>query len=206
MPYNHTKLEERLKVCDLKLHALFTDNEINELIRQKIKAIETYYNLSYTKATTAKTIDAIAKSYELFIEQLEKVKKGELSSELALKQIENSIQSRKMNTVFYNLAKACELIFWKATTFSLYTGILGIALPLLIVQPLLGVAVAITIGGAMLAAAYKGLKCFSEFKSLNRHSAEYTNEASLVSFFNPVCKENYSDHEDELVYELLLVK
>lgn len=202
MPYNHKELEQRLSICDEKLSNLFTDKELDEQFKQKINAVKAYYNRSYAKAMTTKTVEAIAASYELFVEQLNKVKKGELLPKDALEQIESIIQSRKINVIFYNLAKACELIFWKATTFSLYAGIFGVALPVLIVQPVLGIAVGITMVGALLAAAYKSLKCYAEFKSLSRHNTEYTHEASLVSFFNPAPQEKSSLNNEEDTLDL----
>ncbi|KTC83638.1 DUF5638 domain-containing protein [Legionella cincinnatiensis] len=186
MPYNHRILEQRLITCDDQLSALFaTEKELDDKIKQQIKAVQDYYNLSYTKATSAKTVEAIAKSYESFVALLTKVKNKEMPPKEAIDALINTSQSRKVNILFNNLTKACELLFWSATAFSLYMGIFGIALPVLVIQPVLGVAVSITIVGAMLAAAYKALSCFTEFKSLSRHDTEHTNEASLVSFFKP---------------------
>ncbi|KTD40383.1 DUF5638 domain-containing protein [Legionella parisiensis] len=186
MPLNHTKLERRLSACDKALNALFADQLFSEKIQQQIKAVQDYYNLSYTKTNSAKKAEEIAASYELFLDQLTRVKHRQLNIKEASEKISNSCESRKIGVLFHNLAKACEVMFYAATAFSLYAGIFGIALPVLIVQPALGVAVGITIVGAMIAAAYKALSCFTEFKSFSRHDTEYTNELSLVSFFKPM--------------------
>ncbi|WP_454781950.1 DUF5638 domain-containing protein [Legionella sp. WA2022007384] len=200
MPFNHTKFEKRLRACDKKLHALFANAEIDEKIQSQIKAVKKYYNLSYTKATSAKKVEEIVASYGLFVDQLTKVKSGELNPKAALEHIGSACESRKIGVLFHNLAKACELMFYAATAFSLYAGIFGIALPVLIVQPVLGVAVGITIVGAMLGAIHKAGNCLTEFRSLSRHDTEYTNEISLVSFFKPVHqeKENSSTNDEEL--------
>ena len=189
MPFNHTKFEKRLRAYDEKLHALFANAEIDQKIQSQIKAVKKYYNLSYTKATSAKKVEEIVSSYGLFVDQLTKVKSGELNPKAASEQIGSACESRKIGVLFHNLAKACELMFYAATAFSLYAGIFGIALPVLIVQPVLGVAVGITIVGAMLGAIHKAGTCLTEFRSLSRHDTEYTNEISLVSFFKPVNKE-----------------
>ncbi|HBD7397745.1 DUF5638 domain-containing protein [Legionella longbeachae] len=195
MPYNHKILEQRLSTCDDQLSALFiTEKELDDKIKQQIKAVQEYYNLSYTKATSAKTVEAIANSYESFVALLTKVKNKTMPPKEAMDALINTSQSRKVNVLFSNLTKACELLFWSSTAFSLYMGIFGIALPVLVIQPLLGVAVGITIVGAMLAAAYKALSCFTEFKSLSRHDTEYTNEANLVSFFKPIHQEREKIH------------
>ncbi|KTD00404.1 DUF5638 domain-containing protein [Fluoribacter gormanii] len=199
MPFNHRKLELRLNTCDKRLRALFANAEIGLKLEQQIKAVQNYYNLSYTKATSAKRVEEIAASYELFIEQLTDVKNGDMTPKEASERIGSACESRKIGVLFHNLTKACELMFYAATAFSLYAGIFGIALPVLIVQPVLGVAVGITIVGAMLAATYKAVACLTEFRSLSRHDTEYTNELSLVSFFKPKLqeKENINSIEDE---------
>ncbi|HHF7366747.1 TPA: DUF5638 domain-containing protein [Legionella bozemanae] len=202
MPLNHTKLERRLSACDEALNALFANQQkqIGVKIQQQIKSVQNYYNLSYTKTNSAKKAEEIAASYELFIDQLTKAKNRQLNTKEASEKISNSCESRKIGVLFHNLAKACELMFYAATAFSLYAGIFGIALPVLIVQPVLGVAVGITIVGAMIAAAYKALSCFTEFKSFSRHDIEYTNELSLVSFFNPKpqpIKEDLQENEED---------
>ncbi|WP_392536460.1 DUF5638 domain-containing protein [Legionella sp. 227] len=185
MPVNHSKFELRLNTCDQELQALFDDVQIGEKMQQKIDAVKNYYNLSYTKAISPKKVEAIVSSYETFIKQLDQVKKGNLPPKKALETVGSGCESRKIGVLFHNLAKACELMFYAATAFSLYAGIFGIALPVLIVQPVLGVAVGITIVGGMLAAAYKALSCFTEFRSFSRHDAEYTNESGLIRFFKP---------------------
>ncbi|HHT0592117.1 TPA: DUF5638 domain-containing protein [Legionella anisa] len=202
MPLNQRKLERRLETCDEALRALFADQDVGDKINKQIIDVQEYYNLSYTKTSSAKKAEKIAASYELFIDQLTKVKNKQLNPKEASEKISNSCESRKIGVIFHNLAKACELMFYAATAFSLYAGIFGIALPVLIVQPVLGVAVGITIVGAMIAAAYKALSCFTEFKSFSRHDAEYTNELSLVSFFKPIPRQIKDDRqhneEDEL--------
>lgn len=185
MPYNHRKMELSLEACDKKLAALFPGNEKNPILGQKIKSIQNYYNMSYNRASTEKTILSITKSYELLIEQLTQIKKGRLTPPEVLKEIENTIQFRKMHIVFHDLIKICEATFWGATAFSLFAGIFGIALPLLIIQPILGIPVSITIIGSLLATGAKCLSCLGELKTFSRHNAEYKQETSLISFFKP---------------------
>lgn len=190
MPYFHSTLEQRLSTCDHKLEALFeSDTPLDEQVRQQINEVKRYYNRSYIKATSAKTVEAIAASYESFVNQLTQVKNGNMTTKEATESLLSNSQSRKLNVLFHNLCKACELLFWSATAFSLYMGIYGLVLPVLIIQPYVGVAVGITIVGALLASVYKALSCVTEFKSLNRHNTEHTNEVNLVYFFQPLRKE-----------------
>lgn len=195
MPYNHTQLERILNDCDKRLDTLLkNEKEIDSnTIKQRIEEVKNYYCLSYKKAkpASAETIETIVTNYNSFVKDLEELY-NETSIEIkklmeaqALENVTNINQSRKFQVVKNNFAKICELLYWAATAFSLCAGIFGIALPVLNIQPALGVALSITIGGAMLAAGYKALSCLSEFrsKSLSRHNTEETNETELVSFF-----------------------
>lgn len=74
MPLNQRKLERRLETCDEALQALFADQDVGEKINKQIIDVQEYYNLSYTKTNSAKKAEKIAASYELFIDQLTKVK------------------------------------------------------------------------------------------------------------------------------------
>ncbi|KTD71060.1 hypothetical protein Lste_0384 [Legionella steelei] len=185
MPVNHSKFEPRLSNCDKELQKIFDGLQVDGKLQWQIDQVKDYYNLSYTKAVSEKRITEILISYELFIARLKQVKNGVIKPKELIDETGSACESRKISILFHNLTKACELMFYAATAFSLYAGIFGIALPVLIVQPVLGVAVGITIVGGLLAAAYKALSCFTEFRSFSRHDAEYTNEVSLISFFKP---------------------
>ncbi|AUH72941.1 DUF5638 domain-containing protein [Legionella sainthelensi] len=196
--YN-SDIEKRLKKCDKKLRTLFQDYmKTHQLMSQTIQAIEQYYNTSYRKATRTKTIEQIASSYELLVDNLTQIKNSRLSPDMALKQIGRDINSRKRNVIFHDVAKAAESLFWAATATTLYAAVFGIALPILIVQPVLGVAVGVTIIGAMLTAAYKSFACLTEFKSYSRHSLEYEHETNLVSFFSKTSKRIQNMECDEI--------
>jgi hypothetical protein len=201
MPYNHRELEHRLKKCREDLNSLLEEHSNTQLVKAKIKSVDAYYNLSYAKASKASTVEQIVRDYEALVKNLAQVKNGNLKPELVLNQISSATNSRKRDVVFHDLAKVCESIFWAATAFSLYAAIWGIALPVLVVQPVLGVAVAVTVVGAMLKAAHNSLSCLSEMRSFGRHSAENDDEARLVSsFFKPKEKTHREEHvlEDEL--------
>lgn len=187
MPYNHSKLEQRLRRCDRKLFNLFlAQEELTPELKRTIKAVEEYYNLSYTKAYSKKTIEQIAQSYELFVNQLTLVKKGALNSDNLLNSMKQETSNRKMRGHFYNLAKACECMFWSALTFSLLSLVFGVVLPTLILgSAIIGLALGITVIGAMFHTAYKAASCLTQFKSVSRHRDEYNHEVALISFFKP---------------------
>ena len=74
-------------------------------------------------------------------------------------------------------------MFWASTALALYASVYLIALPMLIVQPVLGIAMGITIGGFFLKSAINCVSCCTEFKGFGRHSAEYEHERMLFKFF-----------------------
>ncbi|MGL5741164.1 MAG: DUF5638 domain-containing protein [Legionella sp.] len=204
MPYNHRRIELRLRALDKRLQALFADQEqldiqIRTKIKRQIKEIQEYYNLSYEKASSAKRVVQILNSYNSFINQLEAVKRGDLDAKSAIENIGSATESRKINVLLHNLCKAAEAVFWAATALTLAASIFGIALPMLIVQPALGVAVGITIVGAMLYTGYKCLSALTEFRAMSRHDSEYNSEVGLISsFFKPPRKEPQHEMNEPL--------
>ncbi|EHL32896.1 DUF5638 domain-containing protein [Legionella drancourtii] len=200
MPFNHTKLEKRLSDCDEKLSALFNDVEISDAIKKHIQEVQTYYNLSYTKAQKGKTAEAIVTTYEEYVIHLENVKNGtywyttgRYTYEETLKSFNDAKaamdyanDSRTIDAVKHNLANICALMFWASTALALYASVYLIALPMLIVQTALGIAMGITIGGFFLKSAANCIECFTGFKGFGRHSAEYEHENQLLNFlFKP---------------------
>ncbi len=200
MPFNHTKLEARLSKCDEKLNKLFNGFEISDAVKKHIQEVQDYYNLSYTKAQKNTTAEAIVTTYEEYVIHLENVKNGtywyttgqnnyEETQKLlddAKAAMNYANDSRNIGTVKHNLVNICALMFWASTALALYAAVYLIALPMLIVQIFLGIAMGITLGGFFLKSAANCIECFTEFKGFGRHSAEYEHERQLLNFlFKP---------------------
>ena len=199
MPLNYTKLEKRLNDCDNKLSALFTKHPENEALQRQVKAVQHYYNLSYAKAKKDKTITKIINSYELYVQQLKMVKNNPLVSGKILKTINNANDARKIAVIFFDLAKAAESLFWVATGISLYASVFVIAIPMLIVQTPLGIALSIVIAGLLIKAVANCIQCMSEFRSYKRHQTEYVHEVNLLSFFKSEVKQDKPPVEKEVI-------
>lgn len=177
------KLERPLGNYDTQLNDLFKEYNPNPTLLKQIKEVQDYYDLSYEKAKSKKTMKAIADSYGTFIDKLALVQQGDLSREEMINTINEANYSRKISILIHNLIKACELIFWIAASVSLYASIFAIALPVLVVQPPLGIAITVAIGGLILKAAASCIQSLTEFRGFGRHDTEYSHEVSLVSFF-----------------------
>lgn len=103
-------LEVRLVNCRDKLLQLYTVHEHAPSLLQQLKDVDAYYNSSFNKSTYfPKTI---VESYELFVDNLLKVKNGQLSADEALQKIQDILFERKLGIVFYNIAKVLEMAFW----------------------------------------------------------------------------------------------
>ncbi|MGC1183402.1 DUF5638 domain-containing protein [Legionella sp.] len=196
MPLNYTNLEKRLIENDQKLSNLFTGVKLNESLLKHIADIKNYYNISYTKAKESKTIEAIIKDYENFVDHLKILKSNSgvtnVSYERRLEaynkatdSIRHARNSKKLAIIKYDLAQACKLTFWAASAISLYASIFLIALPMVIFQPVIGLSMSISIGGLLLMTALKCTQCIREFKTLGRHDIEYRDEIELFGLFKP---------------------
>jgi hypothetical protein len=203
MPLNHTKLEKRLSDCDEKLTTLETELKkisTSEEVKRYFNEIKNYYNLSYNKAKKNQTAEAVVKTYEEYTIHLENVKDGSAwytTGRYSFKEASNSLEkasdaivyandARKLGIIRHNLANICALMFWASAALALYASVYLIAMPMLLVYPVLGYAMGITIGGFFLQSAIKAFSCCFEFKGFTRHSAEYEHERKLLSlFFKP---------------------
>lgn len=193
MPYNRTRMELRLSRCDENLSKLFAiiviDEVIGPTLQSQIKAVQEYYNTSYQKAKDTPKVENIISRYEEYIKLLTKVNEGKSTAEEVLdvlkkdvlKKISYNRDSRKIDVIFSNLAKACELLFWAAAAITLFSSIFMIALPIVIVQPPLGIAIMIAVGGLLLKSAINCFNCFREFRTLGRHRDEYLAENKLLN-------------------------
>lgn len=200
MPLNHTLSERRLSDCDAKLSALFADTDISEALQKHIKAVQEYYNTSYVKAKKNKTVEEIIVSYEFYVEQLSKIKSGELPHPDMLDAINHANDARRIDVILANLAKTAELIFWASTVGTLFTSIFLIALPMLLLQTPVGILVSLTMGGLLIATTVNSIKCLTEFRSFGRHDDEYRHETSLLSFFKPAS--NHHPIPEEMTEEV----
>ncbi len=197
MPLYYTAHEQALKKLDRKLLALFKKEiTINPALKNNVNAVIEYYRLSYKKAAKEKTIQAILGSYQDFIAEIESVKmnvancKPDSKNEEALKNINAAFAkiserctNRQLDVALLNLAKACEIVFWLATAVTLYASFFLISIPMLLVQPPLGIITGIATLGLFGGVLSNCIRCMTEFRSLTRHRNEYSHEKSLLETF-----------------------
>ncbi len=193
MPLFDTDLEPLLKTCDDQIAALITDlQEIqlgaNEAKRQ-LDEVKKYFHLSLFKTNGCNEAEILA-SYELFLKNLAKVRNGSLTTEEALTAIQDNTDSREMGIIFYNIGKIFELMFWTLATIASACAAISVGLPLIFIQPFLGLPVTLGAGGLAFLTFTQMDECLDEFKSCDRLAEEDEREKNLVSFFKPAPAQN----------------
>ncbi|HHF7375314.1 DUF5638 domain-containing protein [Legionella bozemanae] len=172
-------LEVRLVNCRDKLLRLYTMHEHAPSLLQQLKDIDAYYNSSFNKSTyLPKTI---VESYELFVDNLLKVKNGQLSADEALQKIQDILFERKLGIVFYNIAKVLEMAFWSLAITIFFLCATTVTVP----NPILGFGLTIVSAALMIKSISNLFQCIDDLKSCTRLNEEDERERSLVLFFKP---------------------
>ncbi|MCE0723666.1 MULTISPECIES: DUF5638 domain-containing protein [Legionella] len=172
-------LEVRLVNCRDKFLRLYLENEHPLSLLQQLKDVDAYYNSSFNKSTYM--AERIVQSYELFVDNLVKVKNRHLSADEALQKIQDTTFDRKLGIVFYNIAKVLEIAFWSAATTLFFLCATTATVP----NPILGVGFTIVFAALMVKSISNLFHCIDDLKSCTRLNAENERERSLVSFFKP---------------------
>ena len=186
MPYNHSAIELRLKKTDEELDKMFDGLPENVAINDHKNMVKHYYNQSYIKAKKGKTAEAVAQSYEDFVTYLKQVRNNELTAKDMKKNIINKTNnSRRADVFLHDLGQTCKLIFWAATAVTLFASVYLFALPMLLLQLPVGIAMSITILGGFLATMKKCFDALCGMRTFKRHNEEYGREVTLLGFFAP---------------------
>ncbi|CAM4481006.1 MAG: hypothetical protein LEGION0403_FIIPPAGN_01525 [Legionella sp.] len=191
---------DQLETVKNTLTQLISDKETTSKIEKHISEIQNYYNTSLHTAKNEKTQNAIINSYANYIGLLNSACQIGQQQPTAYERLDEFLKTsneaigreydaRRVNAFFHNCYNVCELTFWASAAITMYASIFLVALPMLIVQFTLGLAVSIAVGGTFLKTASNCIECLGEFKGTARHSAEYDSERALLSFFQPKLSE-----------------
>lgn len=197
-----SKHEERLKLCNKKIDALFQGLKLSAEIEKELEAIKNYYYALYQEANFEEDEEECIQIYELLVTGLEEVKSGVSKPDEVLKTIEEIKSLRKNGVVLENICNAIELLFWAGFACTFFSYSIVMAAPLAAANPFFALAV---IAIASLAAIYSManlLSCIDEFKSCAPVEEEYNREKNLISFFKPALtsSEISSQESDEITY------
>ena len=99
--------------------------------------------------------------------------------------IDDATEDRQFKIIVHNIFKACELFFWSAVAGTAYVGCVTVGIPLLFLEPLIGLAVTFGTGVLFCSSVHNAGECFDEFKTFDRVNEENTRERNVISFFSP---------------------
>lgn len=194
------KLLQEMERCKLELFELFQNEELaTTSFIEDLKKIDAYYQQRFLENSDLQK--TILQEYQNLITAIADVKKGSLSAEDGLKIVQELSLDRKTEIVVANIIKGCELLFWMAAALTSYVFCLGLAFPLIFLEPIIGVALTLGTSIIMLAATLKGADCVREFTSFNEVNKQAELERNSISFFtSSTAKAKTEITEEEEVY------
>lgn len=183
------------------------DNDTRQKIKHSIECIDTHFLLAYehAKNTDLKSIDKILTNYERCVTILSDLRDSTISLSHANKEFEKIISNVNFDHYFKkNLFLIAKMVFWTAAFTSLSAAMLLVALPMLVVPNVFGIATAVAISGMMLNCVYQSIQCAKELTIRTPPESKAIHAAiDLVGLF---AKDNLnksdSDVEDENSSEL----
>lgn len=172
-----------IEQCRSELFALFLeDQRTTKTFLNDLNKIHHYYCQQFL-INQSKKFNTV-RDYRSLVHTLQQVKEGSISFEQGLKAVHKLSFQRKIELSVTNLLKACELAFWMMAAITSYTLCLGLAVPLIFLNPPLGVALTLGASSMMLAATLKGADCVRDFQSFNHINKQEALEHNALSFFN----------------------
>lgn len=177
-----------------RLQALASEESAS--LSEPIRKIRQYYEHSLRTARPNQS-DAIIREYETFVNDLERVKTGQITAEEAIKKVNLANKSRTIAIVFHNLAKVVELLFWALVASTCVTATIAVGLPLIITDVFIGLVVAISTFAMLIRSIKNIADCFEQFKSTDRHVAARDCKNELISFFTPTANIKPSTEQPE---------
>jgi hypothetical protein len=184
--YNNAELlAQKIADCNSELDSLFAYLDINYRLRMQLRDIKSFYQRAFNNASNENTAMEIINQYEQFIVSASEVKLGQMTVEEANLVIDDATEDRQFKIIVHNIFKLCELFFWTALAATAYAGCITVGIPLLFLEPLIGVALTIGTGLLCCSSFHNGLECFNEFKTFDRANEENTRERDVISFFAP---------------------
>ena len=195
----HNKFEQYKK----ELNESFQKENFTESFRQNLHNLNDYYTRQFFKEESHSKKRTLVAEYALLLETIKQIKAGSLTTDAALKNINQITSDRKKEIVIHNIFKTCELLFWLTAAVTSYAFCLGFGIPIMFFNLPMGLA--ITIGTCILTleAGVQALKCIGEFKLFTATNKQDKLERNIASFFlPPKATEPFLDEEDELDLDL----
>lgn len=185
MPNNNDqKSNNSMSQMDKSLISIFVDLNINKAFDRDLKKIQKVYRYAFNEAPNESTGSKVIKEYSDLIEQIKKVKCGNLTATQAIEEISNSAENKRINIIIENVLTACELLFWTASAAVFYIGCVTVGIPMILCELIIGSAIFIGCAAFLSASFVSAIECFEQFKSFDHINKEERRELNLISFFS----------------------
>jgi uncharacterized membrane protein len=183
-----------LEQCNAELYTLFAELKDFDT---SLKQVHQFYKDILDKSPNDEEDQRIVRGYKNLVNLLNKTKLGELSAEMALIEIDQALLQSKCEVIVENLFKTCEFLFWAVATAACFVGCFAVGVPLMVLDPLIGLAITIATGAMLINTANKALNCCDQFKDFGTIDKEHEKTKQLVSFFKPPATPKASQNEQE---------
>lgn len=191
---NALKPKHLMDKNDLAFDSVFADLKINKTLVQQLKQVKIFYHRAFCNCQTKSAWSNVIKEYEGLIEQINRIKHGTLTVTQAIEELNCSTENKRIDIIIQNIFKACELLFWAASTAVFYVSCFSFGIPLMACEPVIGSLLTISCTAFLLNSLVCTLECFEQFKSFDSIDAEEIREKQLISFFNTFA----TNQKDEL--------
>lgn len=196
-------LLERIEQCNTELYKLHQEQSINYAFKAKLAQIKAFYERAFDNTLDEEEGMSIVNQYEHFIIVVTEVKLGQLTAEEAYESIQDVATQRKIDIIFHNFLKLCELLFWTGVIAISYATSLVGGIPLLLLEPLIGLGVIASTSLLCMVAVSEVTDCFKGFKVFDPVNDEHVREKQVISFFGPqppqIVSRESPNHSEELI-------
>ncbi len=175
---------------------LFEDKQFIDL--SPLYLLNDYYTTRFSNCENNGQRQLLTQEYAHLLETMKKIKSGSLSADEALNNLNRLSRDKKLNVILHNTLKTCELLFWVTAALTSYAFCVGFGIPLLFLNPPLGLALIMGTAVLIIESAAKALETANSFKNLSPINQQKNLEHQVLSLFFSPKKESTFDNEEEL--------
>ena len=193
---------ENLQSKFAELNELVAKKKHEELTRQT-QQLTNYYLTRFLQASSTATRNKVADDYQLLLNTIKEVDEGSLTTDQALSQINRLSCTRQMDLIIENIFRACELLFWACALVTSYAFCLGLGIPLMFFNPLLGLSITLGTSLILLESGFKAFECINQFKPFKALNDQAALEKSTLLFFSQTKPRHQEDEAHQEHYETI---
>ncbi|KTD74695.1 DUF5638 domain-containing protein [Legionella waltersii] len=175
------RITGELEKCKKALFQLFIDQVQLQGINHHLNQLHRYYSRLIDNAEYCLEEDEVIEEYWDFINQLSQVKQGNMTAQEAMDQAEELMSDKDCGSLCDELFKLCEVIFWGTVACIGYVSCAAIGMPLILCEPLLGVALTLSTLALAMMATDVCLETMEDFELYAGHNEALGNQKGLLT-------------------------